>query len=114
MNRQERIGTKIKGFIDKQFYWSEKRGEKFLRRYWTRAVNWDEDENFYYLNINAYCLYNWAAIIKNPILKRWARKNKIQLNKFFLNNWTPLGFERRDISGREWYTIEFEPIGKKK
>lgn len=102
--------VKVEDFINKLLYWSEERGEKFLSRYWMRAVNWEEDENLYYLDINAYDLYNWAAIVKNPILKRWARKNEIQLNKFFLNNWTPSGFKRCDISDTEWYTIEFEPI----
>lgn len=96
------------------FYWSEERGEKFLSKYWMRAAYWDEDEKLYSLNINAYHLYNWTTVTKNPILRKWARKNKLQINKLFLNNWTPSGFERRDISGREWYTIEFEPIQKDK
>ena len=99
----------------KLLYWSEERGKKFLSHYWMRAAYWDEDEKFYSLNINAYRFYNWGAIVKNPIVKKWARKNNLQINKLFLNNfWTPSGFERRDISGREWYTIEFEPIQKDK
>lgn len=105
--------VEVKDFIDKLLYWSEERGEKFLSKYWMRAVYWDEDEKLYSLDVNAYYLYNWAAIVKNPILRKWARKNKLQINKLFLNNnWTPSGFERRDISGREWYTIEFKPIQK--
>lgn len=108
--------VKVKDFINKLLYWSEERGEKFLSRYWMRAVNWDEDEKVYYFYISTYYLYNWSAIVKNPIIKKWARNNQLQINKLWLDsNWTPLGFDRRSLSEDVWYacdSIEFRPIQK--
>lgn len=109
------VDVEVKNFINKLFYWSEERGEKFLSRYWMRAAHWDEDEKVYYVYIRVFYLDNWywSAIVKNPILKKWARKNKFKINKLFLSsNWTPSGFEKRVIleEDEEWYTIEFRPI----
>lgn len=106
--------VEIENFINKLLYWSEERGKKFLSRYWIRAVNWDEDEKLYYFYNSTSYLYNWAAIIRNPILKKWARKNQFQINKLWLDSdWTPLGFKRRAVAGDAWYdcdSIEFKPI----
>lgn len=108
------VFVEVENFINKLFYWSEERGEKFLSRYWMRAVDWDEDEKIYYFYISTVYFYNWSAIVKNPVLKIWARKNKFQINKLWLNsNWTPSGFERTRRAGDAWYacdSLEFKPI----
>lgn len=108
------IFVEAENLINRVFYWSEERGKKFLSRYWTRAVDWDEDEKTYYFYISTVYLYNWSAIVKNPILKIWAGKNKLQINKLWLDSdWTPSGFEKTRRSGDAWYacdSLEFKPI----
>lgn len=115
MSKQQRIGTKVKNFIKKQFYWSEERGKKFLCHYWKKAACWFEEEEFYCLYFSKFYLYNWKAVVKNPIIKAWADQNKMQINEFLLSsNWTPSGYYKIVIRSTEsWKNydyVEFRPI----
>lgn len=117
MSKQQKIGTKVKNFIKEQLYWSEERGVKFLRRYWKKAARWYEEEQFYYLYISKFYLYNWKVVVKNPIIKAWADRNKKEINEFLLSsNWAPSGYNKivnRPTESWENYDyVEFRPIQK--